>query len=200
MIEHYFTQHPISKKKDYLIKDTVRGNKLIFYTSSSIFSKQHIDQGSRLLAQRCSIRDGMHILDLGCGYGIVGIAVKKAFLKCNIVAVDINERAVELTKKNAEVNCVEIDVRQGNLYDTTPERFDVILLNPPQTAGKTICFAMIDQASSHLYSGGCFYVVARPSKGGKTLCKRMEERIGSVCVVGRKDGYAVYCAIQGSNL
>ncbi|MBI4448761.1 class I SAM-dependent methyltransferase [Candidatus Woesearchaeota archaeon] len=192
MPEHYFSSKPASAEREIVIKDRVRGNYLTLYSAPSVFSKDHIDPGSRLLAQRCKIDSSMSVLDLGCGYGIVGIAVAKAFPGVRIVATDINERACELTKRNATENGVAIDVRCGNLYDRVPESFDAILLNPPQTAGKAVCFAMIDLGRAHLKPGGAFYLAARPAKGGKTLAARMAERIGAVDVVGRAAGYAVY--------
>ena len=136
MGEHYFTSRPLAKEQSIQIRDTLRGVDIILISSSSVFSKDHIDDGTRLLADSSKIRSGAKVLDLGCGYGAVGIAVAKKDPQAKVVLSDINERAANLAKQNALQNDVQIDVRVCNLYERIPESFDVILLNPPQTAGK----------------------------------------------------------------
>ena len=194
MGEHYFTSRPLAKEQSIQIRDTLRGVDIILISSSSVFSKDHIDDGTRLLADSSKIRSGAKVLDLGCGYGAVGIAVAKKDPQAKVVLSDINERAANLAKQNALQNDVQIDVRVCNLYERIPESFDVILLNPPQTAGKKLCFDMIDQAKVHLAKGGLFYLVARPGKGGKTLAARMAQSVGPTEVVARARGFALYVA------
>ncbi|HLD18841.1 MAG TPA: methyltransferase, partial [Candidatus Nanoarchaeia archaeon] len=132
------------------------------------------------------------VLDIGCGIGILGIAAAKLF-DANIVMSDINERAVMLAKKNIKLNNIEADIFQGNLYEKINKNdFDVVLTNPPQTAGKEICFQLIDQSKNHLKSNGTLQLVARHNKGGKTLSKKMQEVFGNVKVIAKKAGYWVY--------
>ena len=106
---------------------------------------------------------------------------------------DINKRAVMLARKNAELNSVSCRILQGNLYDKIEKKdFEVVLSNPPQTAGKEICFKVIEQSKSQLVAGGSLQIVARHKKGGKTLSEKMQEVFGNVKIIARESGYSVY--------
>ena len=172
--EHYFTKSPTSQEELKIFEDYLRGNRFVFKTSSGVFSAQKIDLGTRLLANDSVIPPLGKILDLGCGYGAVGIAIKKAFPKITVFMSDINERAVRLSKENALKNNVDVNVNSGEFFTAFPEeKFDVILLNPPQTAGKDVCFKMIEDSKNNLNPKGTLQLVARHNKGGETLSKKM---------------------------
>jgi 16S rRNA G1207 methylase RsmC len=85
-----------------------------------------------------------------------------------------------------------VEVRNGNMYDAINEKFDVILLNPPQTAGKDVCFEMIEKAKHYLVKNGSLQIVARHNKGGKTLMQKMKEVFNNVETLAKKSGYRVY--------
>ncbi len=175
---------------------TLRGNELTFVTSSGVFSKEHIDAGSALLIEGCVIEEGWDVLDLGCGYGAAGIAVAKAYPSCKVVCSDVNQRAVLLTQENIEKNKVEhVTAVVSEGYTDVEGKFDTILLNPPQTAGKEVCLQLIREAKEHLKEGGMLQIVARPNKGGKTLAAFMKETFGNVDVLQRGNGFAVYRSV-----
>ena len=116
------------------------------------------------------------VLDMGCGYGAVGIVLAKCCPKCTVVMTDVNKRAVKLARMNAKLNKVDVDIKQGNLYEGLDgEKFDTIITNPPQKAGKEICLEIIEKSKEFLKKGGLLQVVARHQKGGKHLSKKMEE-------------------------
>ena len=190
-MEHYYTGKPTSKVIPYEFTAVLRGNELKFHTSSGVFSIKKIDRGSEVLIEYCSMEDGWRVLDLACGYGPVGIALSKAF-DIDVVMTDVNERAVRLARKNADENGVDADIIKGSLYEKVDGKFDTILVNPPQTAGKDICIQMIEKAVNHLKPGGTLQLVARHNKGGKALSKVMEKVFGNVDVLARKSGYRVY--------
>src|SRR3989344_7693075 len=100
MTEHYFTKTPTSKLRAYKIKVIVRNQEIELYTASGLFSAKRLDNGSGLLINKCLIKEKDKVLDLGCGYGIVGISIKLAFPKIDLTLSDINERAISLTNKN----------------------------------------------------------------------------------------------------
>jgi len=191
-MEHYFSEKqesPLSLKK---IRQKIKGVDFEFYTASGVFSKEKTDKGTLILAENMVVDKKYDVLDIGCGIGILGIAAAKLF-DANIVMSDINERAVMLAKKNIKLNNIEADIFQGNLYEKINKNdFDVVLTNPPQTAGKEICFQLIDQSKNHLKSNGTLQLVARHNKGGKTLSKKMQEVFGNVKVIAKKAGYWVY--------
>jgi len=193
MTEHYYSEKQTSKLRIKEIGVSLRGNNLRFCTGSGVFSIGKIDKGTTLLIEKSIIKQDWSILDLGCGYGAVGISIAKAFPSTSIVMADINERAVGLSKMNVKLNqTINITTIQSNLYDKIQERFNAILTNPPQTAGKKVCFEIIEKARSHLKEGGLLQLVARHKKGGKALEKKMKEVFGNVEDIGKKSGYRVY--------
>ena len=195
-MEHYYSEQQKSEFKIKKIRQNISGMEFDFYTSGGVFSKEKIDKGTLVLAESMAVNKNSKILDIGCGIGVLGIVAAKLF---NAVAVmsDINKRAVMLAKKNTELNNVKAEIYQGNLYEQIKENdFDVILLNPPQTAGKEICFRLIEEAKNHLKSNGSLQLVARHNKGGKTLSDKMKEVFENVRVIARKSGYSVYMSMK----
>lgn len=188
MNEHYYTKKPTSEIKEFIIKNTFFGNKLTFLTASGLFSHKRIDKGTKLLIEESIIEKDWKILDLGCGYGVVGIAIKKKFPKTKLVLLDVNERALEYSKKNAKLNNVKVKI----VEKLKNEKFNTVLLNPPQSAGKKTCFELIKLSKKHLIEGGMLQLVARNKKGGKLLEKKMKEFFGNVEVIARKSGYKIY--------
>lgn len=191
-MEHYYSKEqksPLDLKK---ISQRIRGTNFEFCTASGIFSKDRVDKGTLILAENMIVNKNNKVLDIGCGIGILGIAAAKIF-NADVAMTDINKRAVMLAKKNAKLNNVNAGIFQGNLYEkTTGNDFDVILANPPQTAGKELCFRLIEESKSHLKANGSLQLVARHNKGGASLSKKMEQVFGNVKVIAKKSGYSVY--------
>lgn len=188
---HYYSEHQPSREQQRTIKSVINGKEYSFLSASGVFSKMHVDKGTLLLASNMKVGKGNKVLDIGCGVGILGIVA--ASLGALVWMSDVNSRAATLARKNAKLNHVEAQVFQGNLYETTHDSdFDVILSNPPQSAGKAVCFAIIEGAKGRLNNNGSLQLVARPNKGGKTLAKKMEEVFGNVEVVAKGSTFAVY--------
>jgi len=190
-MEHYFTQKPKSRSKEKKIEYHFFEKTFIFLTSSSVFSKDKIDLGTNLLIKESKITDAK-ILDIGCGYGVVGIVLKTLYPKADITMSDVNERALLLAQHNCTLNSVEIKTIKSHLFDNIKEKFDIILSNPPQSAGKKLCFDLIQQSYGHLSKKGVLQLVARPSRGGRSLAGKMKEVFGNVTIIGRKSGYSLY--------
>ncbi len=191
-MEHYYSEEQKSDLNLRKIKQKIRNIEFEFYTGSGVFSKEKVDKGTLLLAENMLVNKNSKVLDIGCGIGILGIAAAKLF-DANVAMTDINKRAVVLAKKNVKLNDINPEIHQGNLYEKIKNNdFDVILSNPPQTAGKEVCFRLIEEAKNHLKTGGNLQLVARHNKGGKTLSKKMEEVFGNVKVIATKAGYSVY--------
>lgn len=195
MTEHYYTQNQTSAFKPEKITVNVLGKEVELYTSGGVFSAREIDKGTKLLIESALIKRGWKVLDFGCGCGVIGIALKKKEPELNVTFSDVNERAVKLAEMNLKLNKITADVFQSNVFENkelNTIQFDTILLNPPQTAGKKICFRMIEESAAHLVNGGALQIVARHKKGGKELSKKMEEIFGNVAVAGKKGWYRVY--------
>ena len=192
MTEHYYTEKPTSELKIYKINFNVRNKDIELFTASGVFSPKGLDTGSDILLKNCIINDKWKVLDLGCGYGIVGISLKLLFPSINLTLSDINERALEFAKKNIKKYNLKASVIKSNSFDNIKDKFDTILLNPPQTAGKQLCFNMIEKSKEHLVNNGILQLVARHNKGGKDLSKKMFEVFGNVEEIIKRAGFRVY--------
>jgi len=187
---HYYTANPTSPLRPRELTATLRGRTLKFITGSATFSPKRIDLGTELLIEESIVESGWEVLDLGCGYGPVGVALAKI---AKVTMTDINERAVQLAKENAKLNGVFVEAISGNVYEAVKDKkFDTILLNPPQSAGKQLCFQMIIAAKEHLKKEGLLQIVARQQKGGKSLAEKMQETFGNMKIIGRGSGYTIY--------
>jgi 16S rRNA (guanine1207-N2)-methyltransferase len=189
---HYYDEEqegPLIPKK---ISVAARDQKLELWSASGVFSKDALDEGTKLLIDTCIISPGWHVHDLGCGVGVVGVIVKKTEPGCNVLCTDISKRAIELTKKNVGEHAPEIVVRHSDGYANVPEVFDTVLFNPPYVAGRETIYRLIDEAYEHLRPGGLLQLVARHNKGGETLKKRMLELFGNCDDTRRAKGYRVY--------
>jgi 16S rRNA G1207 methylase RsmC len=192
-VDHYFSQFPSSKPRFGLIRASLRGRSFEFRTVSGVFSKKRVDLGTHLLIDHMILPEYGSLLDLGCGYGAVGIVAAALNPHLRVFMVDVNKRAVTLARVNAQKNgTTNTEFRSGFLYEPVSEmQFDVILSNPPISAGMKIVLRIIDQAPLHLVGNGIFEIVVRSKIGGKRLANVMEETFGNVETLARRSGYRI---------
>jgi 16S rRNA G1207 methylase RsmC len=190
---HYFTEQPKSKPHYGIISTYLRDRRFKFMTASGVFSKNHIDLGTRLLSESMVLPKQGSVLDLGCGYGVVGIAAAAINPSLNVFMVDVNVRAIRLARKNVEINNVEnVIAKRGCLYKPVEDViFDCILSNPPISAGMEIVKAMISEAPAHMAPKASFQMVVKSKIAGKRFCSFFEEAFGNVRVLARGSGYRV---------
>ncbi len=190
---HYFTEQPKSKPGYGIISTYLGDRRFKFMTASGVFSKNHIDLGTRLLIENMVLPKQGSVLDLGCGYGAVGIAVAAFNPPLNVFMVDVNVRAIRLARKNVEINNVEnAMVKRGCLYEPVEDiTFDCILSNPPVSAGMKIVKAMISEAPAHMAPKAGFQMVVKSKIAGKRFCSFFEEAFGNMRVLARGSGYRV---------
>jgi len=195
-LEHYFTESPRSKPRFGIIRTCLRGQSFEFLTASGVFSKTRIDLGTRLLVESMVLPKKGRVLDVGCGYGAVGIAAAASNRDLHLTMVDVNERAVWLARRNIERNDIDnAEVRRGFLYEPIGDVvFDCILSNPPVSAGMETVKAMISDAPEHMSDKAPFQMVVRSKVGGKRLLGFFDEAFGNACVVARESGYRVLMA------
>ncbi|MEM2953765.1 MAG: methyltransferase [Candidatus Bathyarchaeia archaeon] len=194
--DHYFVRRPKSKPKFGMLSTYLRGRPFKFLTASSVFSKKRIDLGTRLLIETMVLPERGYVLDVGCGYGAVGIAAAAFNSKVHVIMVDVNERAVRLAKKNIEINHVSnAEVRRGYLYEPVKDTtFNCILSNPPVSAGLAIVKALITEAPKHMTEKATFQIVVKSKIGGERLQLIFEETFGNFAVLARESGYRVLIA------
>jgi 16S rRNA G1207 methylase RsmC len=194
--EHYFAALPKSEAKFGLIRTSLRGRFFEFLTASSVFSKKRVDLGTRLLIEAMVLPETGAVLDVGCGYGAIGIAAAASNPRVRVIMTDVNTRAVRLAKHNIEINKVtNAEVRCGYLYEPVEElTFNCVLSNPPVSAGMETVKAIIAEAPKVMASKATFQMVVRSKIGGKTLPSTFNETFGNSAVLARESGYRVLIA------
>jgi 16S rRNA (guanine1207-N2)-methyltransferase len=194
--EHYFAETPKSEPKLGMVQTRLRGQTFKFLTSSSVFSKKQVDPGTRLLIEAMLLPDSGNVLDVGCGYGAVGMAAAASNPRLRVVLTDVNMRAVQLARQNIKINRVRnAEVRHGCLYEPIKElTFNCVLSNPPVSAGMATVLAIIQGAPKFLSCDGTLQMVVRSKIGKKTLPNAFAEAFGNYSVLARKSGYRVLLA------
>jgi 16S rRNA (guanine1207-N2)-methyltransferase len=192
--DHYYSSQPNVEHELRTIRVTVRGFDLTFWTDAGVFSKTGIDFGSRLLIETMEIPVGAKVLDVGCGYGPIGITAAMLAESGEVTMVDVNERAVFLAKKNIEQNMAPgaKAIVSDRFEKVGGEKFDRILTNPPIRAGKAVVHSIFEGAAEHLNAGGELWVVIQKKQGAPSAKKKLEELFGSVEDVARDAGYRIF--------
>ena len=188
-MEHYFTRKPVSPDNIQIIKDILKGRVLKFKTSSGVFSKDKIDFGTKILIETVQIHPEDRLLDVGCGYGAIGISL--SFFCCSVVMADINERACRLAKENVRLNKVSNTYVVCGRLSCLQCSFDVIVTNPPIRAGKKVVFQLIEESKILLKEDGEFYLVARTRQGAKSIYSFISEIFSQIEYARLKGGYRV---------
>lgn len=198
MSEHYYSKRPTAASDRGKIETNLRGFSLSLVTDAGVFSKNDIDFGSRLLIETMRIPDTAHVLDVGCGYGPIGICAAKLAVRGHVTMIDINERAVELAKENAKRNEVHnVRVIQSDRFEGLGENvFDVILTNPPIRAGKSVVHDIFAGAAERLKPGGSLWVVIQKKQGAPSAFEKLQSLFGSVEEVKKDKGYRIFAATK----
>lgn len=194
-MDHYYSSQPSSESNRKKINVKLGKDDFTLLTDAGVFSKDKVDTGSKVLieaAQNTSFPEG-NLLDLGCGYGVVGLALAKKFSKREIEMVDVNERALSLSKDNAHLNQVKnVKIYQSNIFEEIQnKKFAGIISNPPIRAGKKVVHQILSEAYNHLRDGGKLQIVIQRKQGAPSAKKKMKEVFGNVERIELKKGYWV---------
>lgn len=199
MSEHYYSKKTTAKSEEKSWTYTLRGHHFTFTTDNAVFSKKEVDFGSRLLIDSFTepAVEG-DVLDLGCGYGPIGLSLAKDYPRRQLVMVDVNARALDLSKKNAEQNDVgNVTILESDrLQSVNKRKFAAVLTNPPIRAGKSVVHAMLVESEEVLHQSGELWVVIQKKQGAPSAKKKMEELFGNVEVVAKQKGYYILKSIR----
>lgn len=190
---HYFEydKNLKSEEKERIVE--VDGTKLKLITDNGVFSKKGLDFGTRTLLETIDIsKINGDVLDFGCGYGPIGIYIKKN-TNASVTMLDINKRSVDLAIKNAKLNNVDVDVIQSNLYENVDKKFNYIISNPPIRVGKKVLYEILFGAKDYLKENGQLWIVINKDQGAKSVAKDLETDY-KVEIVNKNKGFYIICA------
>jgi 16S rRNA (guanine1207-N2)-methyltransferase len=192
--EQYFVEQPHARSARVERRFLYQGELLTFLVDSGIFASHGVDPGTALLIENLTIRRTDRVLDLGCGWGPVGVAAAKSAPEGRVVLTDVNRRAAHLARGNLERNRVKnAEVRVGSLFEPVEgETFDLIVTNPPFHAGRELILKILSEAPNYLTPDGRLVLVGKGSQGIRFYQEWLEAHWpGSVAVLGRGSGYRV---------
>jgi 16S rRNA (guanine1207-N2)-methyltransferase len=176
MGEHYFSADPAVPFRRVPVRVQVWGQELELETGSGVFAQGRLDPGTAVLIRETEPPAPGRILDLGCGYGVIGLAVASAVPGAHVTGVDVNERAVLLANENAAALGVA-----ARFTASTPDgvpadvRFDEIWSNPPIRIGKEGLHALLLTWLARLVPGGRAVMVVGKHLGGDSLQRWLTE-------------------------
>ena len=197
MNDHYYTRDPQSASRPAECAFTYRGIDLTFRTDAGVFSRGEVDTGTRVLLE--ALPEEMHgeILDLGCGWGAIGISVARKWPETRVTMADVNTRALELTRENAKRNRAEVICAESDgMAAFQGKAFDAVVTNPPIRAGKQVTYRMFADAAEALKPDGALYLVIRKQQGAESCMKYLQTIFDNVEKLDKSGGFWVLKCIH----
>lgn len=194
MSDHYYSKQPQSTEKTLLVSSTLRGNDFQFLTGAGVFSKKGVDFGSKRLIESFQAPEVEgDFLDLGCGYGPIGISLARVHEERQVFMVDINERAIGLATQNAQRhNVSNVSILQSDGFEQVQnQRFAAVITNPPIRAGKKVTQAFFEESASHLVKDGELWLVVQKKQGAPSVITFLSTLFTEVEVIEKKKGYYI---------
>ena len=192
MNDHYYTRDPQSASHPVECEFTYRGIRLTFRTDAGVFSRGEVDTGTRVLLEALPEEMRGEILDLGCGWGVIGISIARKWPETRVTMADVNTRALELTRENAKRNRAEVICAESDgMAAFQGKAFDAVVTNPPIRAGKQVIYRMFADAAEALKPDGALYLVIRKQQGAESCIRYLQTIYASVEKLDRSGGFWV---------
>lgn len=191
----YYEKNPTIQHDIKELRVRLLGEEMFFVTDAGVFSKKMVDYGSQVLLNTLDLDSGKRLLDVGCGYGPLGLTLGKVFGVIPTM-VDINQRAIDLAIQNAQKNSVDAFIFQSDIYEEVEGQFDYIVSNPPIRAGKSVVHAIIQGAYHHLVDFGRLTIVIQKKQGAPSAKTKMEEVFGNCSILKKDKGYYILESVK----
>jgi 16S rRNA (guanine1207-N2)-methyltransferase len=193
-MSHYFIEDKSLEHDIKKIEYDFAGNRFKFTTDTGVFSRNRVDYATDILIMTIPPLTGS-LLDMGCGYGCIGIVLAKTYA-LQLTQADVNQLALDLTKKNCEDNGVESVIVKSNCFENVSGLFDTIVINPPIHAGKAVTYKMYEDSLLHLNTGGRLYIVTLKKHGAESTYVKLKNTFGNCETLYKKKGYYVFCCTR----
>ncbi|MFO8019414.1 MAG: methyltransferase [Promethearchaeia archaeon] len=197
--KHYSSKYPDVPLEKHSISASLRKHLFMFKTLTGVFSYEKLDLGTEILIKHLIIPESPeNLLDLGCGYGPIGVVLGYETSTAEIFMVDINRRAVWCAKENIKVNLPQdrgrVKALAGNYFEPFKNkeiRFDAIYMNPPIREGREEFFEVIEEITHYLKSDGFFQFVIRKKLGASYVTKYLRKTYPSFKteIIAKRSGY-----------
>ena len=195
MTNMYYEKNPKADHDIHELRVRLLDTPMTFLTDAGVFSKRMVDYGSQVLLNTLDLEPDKTLLDVGCGYGPLGLTLGKVF-GVQATLIDINSRALDLARANAEKNQVNARIFQSNVYDDVEGNFDYIVSNPPIRAGKSVVHEIIKGAFCHLEDQGSLTIVIQKKQGAPSAKAKMEEVFGNCQILKKDKGYYILESVK----
>ena len=197
MNDHYYTRNPESESRPATCEYVYRGVHLIFQTDAGVFSRGEVDTGTDLLLKALPEEMNGDILDLGCGWGVIGISMARKWPDTRVTMADVNLRALDLSRENARRNGVAVTCLESDGMTALRGRtFDAVITNPPIRAGKQVIYRMFAEAEEALEPGGVLFLVIRKQQGAESCIRYLQTLFAQVEKISKSGGFWVLKATK----
>ncbi|MEB7753610.1 class I SAM-dependent methyltransferase [Staphylococcus pseudoxylosus] len=202
-MSHYYDENPEVESDESLFTYSYDNHDLELVTDAGVFSKGKIDFGSDLLVKTFlkTYPPGptKNIIDVGCGYGPIGLMIAKVSPHHEVTMVDVNQRALNLSRKNKKRNRIDnVKVKESDgLSQVEDNTYDFVLTNPPIRAGKEIIHRILEDAYVKLKLDGELFVVIQKKQGMPSAKKKMQDTFDNVEVLEKSKGYYILRSVKG---
>ena len=199
---HYYSKFPDANVKIHTISESLRRHLYIFKTITGVFSYKRLDLGTKVFIENIYIpEETSNFLDLGCGYGPIGIVLSYESPQSSVYLIDINKRAVWCTRENVKLNLPE---RKKNIYSLSGNyfepiknkylKFDGIYMNPPLRQGRKEFLKVMHDISSYLKTNGSFQFVIKKKMGAAYILKYFKDTFPdeNIEIICKRSGYWVF--------
>ena len=195
MSGQYFENNQDLKRNIHKISYYYKEHIITLFADNGVFSKDKIDFGSNLLLKSIKLIDGKKILDVGCGYGTIGLTLATIYPNSIVHMVDVNDRALELAMIGKEENKINnVEIYHSDVYENVHDTFDYIISNPPIRAGKIVVHRILKEAYEYLNNNGILYFVIQKKQGAESAKKVVESLYQNVEIINNDKGYLIFKA------
>ena len=190
-MSYYFDKNANIKSNEKTVHVNINNLMYAFITDNNVFSKKGLDFGTRTMLECLDLKNmNGDVLDFGCGYGPVGIYIKSN-TNSNVDMIDINERAINLAKKNAKLNNVDVNIFESDIYSNVSKKYDYIITNPPIRVGKEILYKILVEAKDYLKENGSLIFVINKDQGAKSTMEYLKNYY-NVNILDKNKGFYVF--------